>query len=223
MGIISGLALGIDTAAHQGCLRAGGLTAAVLGCGLGVDYPRENAELRQRIAEQGAVISEFPMRTQPRPYNFPRRNRIVSGLSKGVIVVEAAARSGALITADFALEQGRDVYAVPAMIDHPNAAGAHQLIREGAQLITSADDVLEDIGITAADKHISRTPHKRAALPQGLSEDENRLLKHMCDQPVHIDELARSAGMDLPVATSLLLSMEIKKLITQLPGKRFKR
>ena len=221
--VVSGLARGIDTAAHEGCLRAAGRTVAVLGCGLGVNYPRENADLRDRIAEGGAVVSEFPWHTPPRPYHFPRRNRIVSGLSAGVIVVEAAAKSGALITADFALEQGRDVYAVPAMIDHPNAAGTHSLIRQGAQLITSADDVLDDLGVATPGRDPRGQARRNAASPAGLTEAEGLLFKHISDQPVHIDDLVRSARIDLPAATGLLLSMEIKNLITQLPGKRFKR
>ncbi|MBP9854231.1 MAG: DNA-processing protein DprA [Candidatus Omnitrophica bacterium] len=222
--VVSGLARGIDTAVHNGCLKAGGATVAVLGNGLSNPYPKENALLKEKIAEHGAVISEFPMQTNPMPYNFPRRNRIISGLSLGVIVVEAAEKSGALITADFALEQGRDVYAIPAMIDHPNSLGTHQLIKQGAKLMTSIEDVLEDlnmatVSVAAEKKEITQ----KAVNTDMLSEREHSLYRYISDQPIHIDELVSSSSMDIPTATTLLLSLEMKKLIKQLPGKRFKR
>lgn len=222
--IVSGLARGIDTAAHQGCLRAGGITVAVLGCGLGVEYPKENVSLKEEIAERGAVISEFPMQTNPLPYNFPRRNRIVSGLSRGVIVVEAAEKSGALITADFALEQGRDVFAVPAMIDHPNSLGTHRLIKEGAKLITSVEDVLDDLNLSVqSTRGFQREVEIDKFLMNELSQNESSLYRFITDKPIHIDELVQSSNLDIPTATALLLKLEMKKMIKQLPGKRFKR
>ncbi|MBZ0166766.1 MAG: DNA-processing protein DprA, partial [Candidatus Omnitrophica bacterium] len=208
--VVSGLARGVDTAAHEGCLAQDGRTVAVLGCGLGVSYPRENEKLRHQIAERGAVVSEFPMQTGPMPYHFPRRNRIVSGLSQGVVVVEAAAKSGALITADFALEQGREVYAVPAMIDHPNAAGGHSLIRQGAQLITSAEDILADLTGTVRSKKPEPMPIARKSQSIPAQPDEIQMLAYMADRPVHIDELVTLSGMEFPEATRLLLDMEMK-------------
>ncbi|MGE0267720.1 MAG: DNA-processing protein DprA [Candidatus Omnitrophota bacterium] len=221
--VVSGLARGIDTAAHHGCLKAGGTTLAVLGCGLAVQYPKENLALKETIAERGAVISEFPMQTNPLPYNFPRRNRIVSGLSLGVIVVEAAQKSGALITADFALEQGRDVFAIPAMIDHPNSLGTHRLIKEGAKLVTSVEDVLEDLNLISPPiEHRGKALEKNINT-DALTENEVVLYRSISEQPVHIDELVHSSNLDVPTATALLFSLEMKKLIKQLPGKRFKR
>lgn len=222
--VVSGLARGIDTAAHRGCLKAGGNTLAVLGCGLAVQYPKENLSLKEEIAGRGAVISEFPMQTNPLPYNFPRRNRIVSGLSLGVIVVEAAEKSGALITADFALEQGRDVFAIPAMIDHPNSLGTHRLIKEGAKLVTSVEDVLEDLNILNQPLDGQQKKELESKDNAGvLTEPESALYRFITDQPVHIDELVQSSNLDIPTATALLFGLEMKKLIKQLPGKRFKR
>jgi DNA processing protein len=142
--IISGLAKGIDRAAHEGCLNVAATTVAVIGCGLEHTYPSEHENLFQRIEANGAIISEFPMGTLPLPFNFPRRNRIISGLCEGVLVVEAAAKSGALITADFANEQGKNVYAMPGAIDKPGSIGTNALIKEGAKMVTCLDDILED-------------------------------------------------------------------------------
>ena len=224
---VSGMARGIDTAAHRGALRAGGPTVAVLGCGLSHVYPLENKKLMDEIAATGVVISEFPMGMGPLPHNFPRRNRIISGLSLGVIVVEAAERSGALITADFALEQGREVFAVPGKIDHPSFRGAHGLIKQGAKLVTCVEDILEDIeprvsahlkaetGPSAEDRGIKD-------LPADLSKDEQQLYNYITDRPVHIDELTNRCGTAVPVM-SVLLQLELKHLVKQLPGKLFVR
>jgi DNA processing protein len=194
-------------------------------------YPPENKDLFEKIAASCAVISEFPMNTPPLPYNFPRRNRIISGLSLGVIVVEAAQRSGALITADFALEQGREVFAVPGKIDSMTTHGAHRLIKQGAKLMTCIEDVLEDIqqkcsayvksDISAQEDNSSpstnRIPENK--LPK-LSNEEKAVFDQITDRPVHIDELTDKCGMAVPVM-SVLLQLELKHMIKQLPGKLF--
>lgn len=236
--IVSGMARGIDTAAHQGAIKAGGATIAVLGCGLSHIYPPENRKLMEEISLTGAVLSEFPMEKAPLAHNFPRRNRIISGLSLGVIVVEAAERSGALITADFALEQGREVFAVPGKIDHPASRGVHNLIQQGAKLVTCVDDVLQDIQPRVSaylNDHPSRLseaqpsstteqwePDDRSPGNQlrRLSTEEELIIRHITDRPVHIDELTRHCGPTVPVM-SVLLQLELKHLVKQLPGKLF--
>jgi DNA processing protein len=226
--VISGMARGIDTAAHRGALRARGKTVAVLGCGLNHTYPPENGKLMDEIVESGAVVSEFPMDALPLPHNFPRRNRIISGLAQGVIVVEAAEKSGALITADFALEQGREVYAVPGKVDSPTSRGVNGLIKQGAKLVTCVDDILEDL-----------LPQWRADLPpcdhpqteekiqnegiSGLSEQEQIVYQHITDRPVHVDHLSQRCGVDISSMTSVLLRLELKHLVKQLPGRQFVR
>ena len=207
--VISGMARGIDTAAHKGALKAGGTTVAVLGSGLANVYPPENRNLFEEIADSGAVVSEFPMETAPLPYNFPRRNRIISGLSLGVIVVEAAQRSGALITADFALEQGREVFAVPGKIDHPAFQGAHGLIKQGAKLVTSIEDILEDIQPRVSNYLKTATKSKFAErnvkpVSAHLSDEERQIYSHITDRPVHIDELTQQCGSTVPVMFVLL-------------------
>jgi len=233
--VVSGMARGIDTAAHKGALKPGGKTIAVLGCGLNQVYPPENKNLFETITQNGAVISEFPMKAEPLPCNFPRRNRIISGLSLGVIVVEAAERSGALITADFALEQGREVFAVPGKIDHPSSRGVHNLIKQGAKLVTCIEDILEDIKphVTAhLEGNQSDAPgSQRPSVPRNdsrilkerlkkLSDEEKLVFGHITDRPVHIDELAHCCGPAVPVM-SVLLQLELKHLVKQLPGKLF--
>ncbi len=225
--VISGMARGIDTAAHKGALKTGGTTIAVLGSGLANVYPTENKKLAEEIIETGAVLSEFPMNTPPLPYNFPRRNRIISGLSLGVIVVEAAQRSGALITADFALEQGREVFAVPGKIDHPASQGVHNLIKQGAKLVTSVDDILEDIqprisSYLKAGTESEISDRDMNTVPVRLSEQEETIYGHITDRPVHIDELTQQCGPTVPVM-SVLLQLELKHLVKQLPGKLFVR
>ncbi len=221
--VVSGMARGIDTAAHKGALRVGGKTVAILGSGLANIYPPENRKLFGEISESGAIISEFPMETAPIAYNFPRRNRIISGLSRGVIVVEAAQRSGALITADFALEQGREVFAVPSRVDSPSSYGVHNLIKQGAKLVTCPDDILEDIKphISSFLKTSQRNQNIKDTTSR-LSESEQRIYEHITDRPVHIDELTQQCDSTIPVM-SVLLQLELKHLVKQLPGKLFVR
>jgi DNA processing protein len=231
--IVSGLARGIDTAAHRGALKAKGKTMAVLGGGLSQVYPPENQPLMEEICHAGAVISEFPMQSLPLAYHFPQRNRIISGLSLGVVVVEASQRSGALITSHFALEQGREVFAVPGRLDHPNSLGVHHLIKQGAKLVQHIDDVIEELKPQMADYRnkmdqnrmeeiLVSAPSQRISAAR-LSEFEKKLLAAMTDHPIHIDELACQCQSTVPETTPALLNLELKHFIQQLPGKLFVR
>ncbi|MFH1398420.1 MAG: DNA-processing protein DprA [Candidatus Omnitrophota bacterium] len=216
--IVSGMARGIDTYAHQGALKAGGRTLAVIGSGFNQIYPPENKRLALEIAKSGAVISEFPMNTGPFRQNFPRRNRVISGLSLGVLVVEAARNSGALITADFALEQGRDVFALPGKIDAVNSSGTNGLIKQGAKLVSGVDDILEELNIV----FINEKPGSERK-PLSLTEREILLYDLLSSYPTCLDEILENANMDMTEAAHLLLKLELRKLIRQLPGKQFVR
>lgn len=222
--VISGLARGIDTMAHRGALLAGGRTIAVLGSGLGNIYPPENEKLALEIAGSGAVISEFPIRTIPDRQNFPLRNRVVSGLSLGVLVVEAAQRSGALITACLAMEQGRPVMAVPGRIDSFSARGTNALIRDGAKMVGEVEDILEEFEYLFPSK--SKTDHDYLKSPAGLrnlSENELLILKEISEEETGMDLILARTGLASPVVLSALVSLEIKHLIRRLPGKLFIR
>jgi len=217
--VASGLARGIDTAAHQGALAAKGRTVAVLGCSLDLMYPPENQALAEMIVEKnGLLLSEFPLKTPPDKQTFPMRNRIVSGLSGGVLVIEAGAESGALITARMALEQGRQVFAIPGRIDNPLAKGCHRLIKEGAKLVESVEDVLAEFEFLFPPAAISEP---RRVLPSDLSEDEQVILKNLGMEEVHLDELTRKCGLPSARMSSTLLRLEMRKLVRQLPGKFF--
>ncbi len=218
LGIVSGMARGIDTAAHQGALKAGRPTAAVLGCGVDVVYPRENKKVMAEIIEQGIVISEFPPGTLPVGGNFPQRNRMISGLAEGVLVIEAAAKSGSLITADFALEQGRDVFAVPGQVTSRLNKGAHWLIKQGARLVEEAGDILEELGYQVADSG------GRAEAPaEKLTQDEKKVYNIISDDPVGSDTIIEQTGLKSAEVLALLLVMEMKGLVKQLPGQRYVR
>jgi DNA processing protein len=217
--IVSGMARGIDAAAHEGALEAGGRTIAVLGCGLGVTYPREHAELADRIAANGALVSEFPVFTPPKPEHFPRRNRIISGLGLGVVVVEAGVESGALITANYAVEQGREVFAVPGQATSRSSRGCHRLIKAGAKLTEGWEDVWEEI-----EAQVGPAPtvggRPVASGPQ-LDEHEALVIDALDAGPLQIDELLDVTRLPPGQIASLLLSLMLKGAIEELPGTRF--
>jgi DNA processing protein len=207
--IVSGLAKGIDSIAHHTALESGGRTLAVFASGLDIVYPSENANLARRIMPQGALISEYPLGTKPRAENFPRRNRIMSGLSLGVLVVEAGESSGAMITAHLALEQNREVFAIPGSILSPASRGTNQLIQEGAKLVRDYTDILEELNLTAVAHQIEM----KELIP--ASETESLLLKQLGAEPTHIDEVCRSSGLPVSTVSSTLAMMELKGLVKQ--------
>lgn len=207
--IVSGLAKGIDTVAHEAALAAGGRTIAVCGCGLDTVYPYQNRRLAAQIVEQGALVSEYPVGVPPDAPHFPARNRIISGLSRGVLVIEAPKRSGALITTSFALDQGRDVYAVPGSALSKQSEGCHDLIRAGAMLVTSADHILEELNVTASQSAVQ----SRLVLPESPAEE--RLLACIGAEPRHINEISRDTGIPIHEVNGTLLTMELKGLIRQ--------
>ena len=210
--VVSGLARGIDAAAHQAALKAGGRTIAVLGSGVDVIYPAEHRRLAQQIMEQGALVSDYPPGTQPEAGNFPPRNRIISGLSLGTVVVEADEQSGALITAEFAAEQGRDVFAVPGNIFNRSSRGANRLIQKGAKMVLVADDVLEELNLNM----VAQRVEVQAVVPD--NETERLLLSRLTHEPVLADELVRELDLPAEVVTSTLALMELKGLVLQAGG-----
>jgi DNA processing protein len=217
--VVSGMARGIDSAAHAGALSAGGQTIAVLGCGLGTIYPAENRELFHRIADNGAVISEFPFLAKPEAHHFPIRNRIISGLSLGTVIIEATPKSGSLITATLAAEQGREVFAVPGSVTSFKSMGTHGLIKQGAKLVEHVQDILEELPLDMP---------ASAAVPslQQVSEvtiAEKKVLDQLTAYPTHIDNLVRRLSMCAGEVSSLLLQLEVKGLASQQPGNRFVR
>jgi len=220
--ITSGLALGIDACAHAAALEAGGQTIAVAATGLDRVYPAVHRELAHRIATQGALVSEFALGTPPRREHFPRRNRLISGLSLGVLVVEAALRSGSLITARLAAEQGREVFAIPGSIHSPLARGCHALIRQGAKLVETAQDVIEELGALAG---FVAAPPGAAATPSGAPDDpaQRELLELIGYDPVELDTLIERSGLTPARVSSMLLLMELRGLIEARPGGRYQR
>ena len=213
--VVSGLARGIDSAAHRAALEAGGRTIGVLGCGLDIIYPPENRRLAERVIGQGALVSEYPLGTPPEAGNFPPRNRIISGLSLGVVIVEAGRRSGALITADYALDQGRDVFAVPGNIFRRASQGTNVLIRDGATPVLSVEDILEALNLNM----ISQQQAARAVIPE--NETESRLLEYLSLDPVHVDEIGRQAKLPISEVTSALTLMELKGMVRQVGGMHY--
>jgi DNA processing protein len=215
--VASGLARGIDTAAHQAALAAKGRTMAVLGSGLDLLYPPENRELAEKIATSGAVITEFPMKTAADRQTFPMRNRIISGLSAGLLVVEAGATSGALISAAQAAEQGRSIYAVPGRIDHAGAIGSNRLIQQGAKLVASAQDILDDFGLLFPKMPILARPSPEL----NLTPMERSVRESIGDDETPIDAIISKCGLPTHEVSSTLLALEMRRLVKQLPGSRF--
>ncbi|MBN1278134.1 MAG: DNA-processing protein DprA [Deltaproteobacteria bacterium] len=223
IGVVSGLARGIDSAAHRGCLQGEGFTAGVLGTGINLVYPSANRKLFDQITENGAIISEFPVNTPPEPRNFPIRNRIVSGLCKGIVVVEATRKSGSLITASFALEQNREVFAVPGSIDSPQSTGTHFLIKQGARLIEKADDILEEFGFNLDRIKDLNVLKDKSNIFSDMDESEKKVYEVLGDYPVHIDEIVRTVSMKTGEVSGILMKMELKSIVKQLAGKMFIR
>jgi DNA processing protein len=208
--VVSGLARGIDSIAHRAALDAGGRTVAVMACGLDLVYPPEHLKLAQQIMERGALVSDYPLGTQPRSEYFPRRNRIMSGISLGVLVVEGDITSGALITARLALDQNREVFAVPGSIFYPGCRGTNRLIQEGeAKLVTNLQDILEELNLTMA----AHQMEMKEVMP--VDATEAALLKHLSAQPLHIDEVRRESGLPIATVSSALALLELKGMVRQ--------
>ena len=220
--IVSGMARGIDAAAHEAALEAGGRTVAVLGSGIDVIYPPEHEQLYQRICGQGAVVSELSMGAPPISFNFPARNRLISGMALGVVVVEATEKSGSLITAGFALEQGREVFAVPGEAGASRSRGTHQLIRQGAKLVERVEDVLEEIAPQLARRSATADASKLPpVLPPNMSPEAKKIFELVLGRPRQIDEVIETSGFPPAKVSEILLDLEILGLLKQLPGKRF--
>jgi len=218
--VVSGMARGIDTASHAGALKAGGRTIAVLGCGVDVVYPASNRGLMKSIEASGAVLSEFPFGTRPNKENFPRRNRIISALSLGVIVVEAALDSGSLITVAYALEQGKEVFAVPGNVTSPNSRGTNDLIKKGARLVERAEEVIEELSPRLKSALKEDVLRKEKAMPD-MTEEERAVCNCLHNGPRHIDAIIREIKVPSGRTLSLLLGLELRGLISQTRGKHF--
>ncbi|HEX2770647.1 MAG TPA: DNA-processing protein DprA [Geobacteraceae bacterium] len=215
--VVSGMARGVDTAAHRGALDNGGRSIGVLGCGIDVQYPSENRRLFEEMASRGALFSEFPMGTLPLAENFPRRNRIISGISRGVLVVEAAENSGSLITAQYALEQGREVFAVPGNISYSSSRGTNRLIKQGAKLVEGVEDILEEL------PYMQHKIAEGNAIEPGfsLTPQEAAIYTLLAGSPLHIDDVITKSGLTVGEVSAILLRLELKGAIMQLPGKNF--
>ena len=224
--VVSGGARGIDTAAHQGVLNAKGRTIAVLGTGINFVFPPENAELFERIAASGAIVTQFPFNRPPDKQSFPIRNRIVAGMTLGTVVVEASLTSGALITANFATEYGRQIFAVPGRIDSPRSKGCHELIKKGAKLCEGAEDILSEFEYLFPATNRPPAPNETGVLPAlALSANEQNVYDTLMkqDDELSIDEVIRHSGLPSSAASVALLSLEMKRLVRQLPGRMFVR
>ncbi|MFC1829581.1 DNA-processing protein DprA [Thermodesulfobacteriota bacterium] len=223
MTVVSGMAIGIDTAAHKGALSSGGRTIAVLGSGFENVYPSQNRALYHKIAENGAVISEFPLATEPEPHNFPIRNRIISGISLGTVVVEATKKSGSLITARLAAEQNREVFAVPGSIQSFKSMGTHTLIKQGAKLVEHARDIMDELENMIPGNEAADDPKQDESVDKRplLSLEEQLVFESLDPYPVHIDDLARKLAMPPGRLSGILLNLELQGIVVQAPGKLF--
>jgi DNA processing protein len=217
--VVSGMARGIDGTAHESTLDNGGRTIAVLGCGIDRVYPPEHDQLYKRIRRQGAVLSELPLGTRPAAFHFPARNRLISGLSLGVVVVEATEKSGSLITASLALEQNREVFAVPGEIGSSRSRGTHRLIRQGAKLVESADDIIEEIEPQL--RHSPADLPARRELPDQCSQDSRRIFDLLQEHTLHIDQVIEMSGLGSAQVARILLELELQGFLRQLPGQRY--
>ncbi len=220
--IISGLALGIDAAAHRGALAAGGGTVAVLGSGVDVAYPEQNRQLYEQIGAHGALVSEYPMSTAPEAFRFPARNRIISGLCQGILVVEAARRSGSLITAQMALEQGREVFAVPGRVDSMKSEGTHRLLQEGAKLVHTVEDILEELPGHGGRPRRGPVVAAVADVVE-MTPDEELVFALLDVYPKNIEEIILATGFSAQRAGELLMLLELKGCVTSMPGKQFQK
>lgn len=216
--VVSGLARGIDTAAHRGALAGGGATVAVLGCGVDVDYPPENRQLAEQISGNGCIISEFPMTTQPLAEHFPRRNRIISGLSRGVLVVEAVEKSGSLITARYALDQGREVMAVPGAISSAACRGSNRLIKDGAQLVDCVEDILDAVRVVRSEHALPLLDRNAPPLRCSLTPREAAVYELVAQGPRHLDEITQALELTPGEVSAMVLGLELKGMLQQLPG-----
>ena len=222
--VVSGLALGIDGAAHDGALLGGGQTIAVVGTGLDRVYPKKHLALAHRIAQQGLLMSEFPLGTPPLTANFPKRNRIISGLSRGTLVVEAALKSGSLITARMAVEQGKEVFAIPGSIHSPQSRGCHALIKQGAKLVELAQDVLEELHLSPSSSRVALPCSEGDDSDTGLTADpDNPLLTALGHDPASLDALQARTGLPTPTLQAQLLELELGGQVARLPGGLFQR
>lgn len=217
--VISGMARGIDGTAHETALACGGRTLAVLGSGVDRPYPPEHAMLYERIVAQGAVLSELPVGARPMAFNFPARNRLISGLALGVVIVEATEKSGSLITAALAVEQGREVFAVPGEVGLSRSRGAHQLIRQGAKLVETVNDIVEEVAPQLAQRGVVAAPKR--ALPEGTGNDARQIFRLLQDRALQIDEVIEGSGMSPSKVSEILLELELHGFLRQLPGKRY--
>ena len=220
--VVSGMARGIDGSAHESALQAGGRTIAVLGSGVERAYPAEHETLYRRIGENGAVLSELPIGTRPLAFNFPARNRLISGLSLGVVVVEATEKSGSLITATLAVEQGREVFAVPGEVGSSRSRGAHRLIRQGAKLVESVDDIIEEIAPQLLDRTGSATQRAPRVLPQNASDATRTIFALLQENTLQVDQVIERTGMSAAQVLETLLDLELQGLLRQLPGKIYR-
>ncbi len=220
--VVSGLARGIDGTAHETALGCGGRTIAVLGSGVDRAYPPEHAALYRRISQNGAVVSELPVGTRPMAFNFPPRNRLISGLSLGVVVVEATEKSGSLITAALALEQGREVFAVPGEVGSSRSRGAHRLIRQGAKLVETVEDIVEEIAPQLLTRAGEQAKDGRRGLPQNASEEVKKIFHLLQERSLQIDEVIESSGFSPSKVSEVLLDLELQGYLRQLPGKRYR-